>query len=60
MYKKLEKLMKEKSISAYKLAKETGIHASTISKWKKYGMKLNVSTLVKLADYFGVSVEYFL
>lgn len=52
--------MKEKNISAYKLAKDTGIHASTISKWKKNGMKLNVSTLVKLANYFGVSVEYFL
>lgn len=57
MYNKIEKLMKEKGITAYRLSKDTGIAYSCIADWKKgrSNPKLDI-----LSKYFGVSIEYFL
>ena len=60
MYKKLEKLLKQKGISAFKLAKECGFDQSTISKWKTKGMNPTINLLKKICKYLDVSVEYFL
>lgn len=54
----LKKLMRERGISARALSKETGIPASTLSEWSAgREPKLSEAT-VKLARYFGVSLEY--
>lgn len=37
-----------------------GISQGTISNWKNRGNNPNSTTLKKLADYFGVSMEYML
>lgn len=54
-------IIKQRNISAYKLAKETGISESLFSKWKKNPTsEISSSNLVKIADYLGCSVDYLL
>ena len=54
-------LMENNHLSAYRLAKEIGIHESSISKWqKKPNPDPSVSTILKLCEYFHVSVEWLL
>lgn len=60
MYKKIAELMKKNNVTAYKVAKATGISNSAFTSWKNERCKPNVEALQKLAEYFGVSVDYFL
>lgn len=60
MYLKFEELLKEKGITAYKVAKETNISSTTISDWKMGKYVPKIDKLQKIANYFGVSVSYFL
>lgn len=60
MYKKFEALLKKRNITPYKVSKETKISTATLSDWKKGRSKPKADKLKILADYFGVSVEYFL
>lgn len=54
-------IIKQRNISAYKLAKETGISESLFSKWKKKPTsEIASSNLVKIADYLGCSVDHLL
>ena len=46
--------------TAYAVSKETGISQSVLSDWKRGRSNPKVDKLQKLADYFGVSIEYFL
>ena len=55
-YERLESLRKEAKISQGKLEKELGFSNGLISKWKN--SVPSHDRLKKLADYFGVSVEY--
>lgn len=55
----LNKLMKAKGISAYKLSKETGIPQTTISSWNENKLP-NGNNLVKLVQFFEVSADYLL
>ena len=40
------------------LAKAMGVQEKQISKWENNEVKLNADRIVKLADFFGVSVDY--
>ena len=60
MYSKFEKLMLEKGLSANRIAKEAGINAPSLTYWKQGKYTPSLKTLQKLAEYFGVSVDYFL
>ena len=60
MYKKFAALLQQNGISAYKVAKDTGIASSTFTFWKNGRCKPKIDKLQKLAEYFGVSVDYFL
>ncbi|MCI9576404.1 MAG: helix-turn-helix transcriptional regulator [Clostridiales bacterium] len=54
-------IMKSRNISAYKLAKETGISESLFSKWKKNPTSEIASiNLVRIANYLDCSVDYLL
>lgn len=54
-------IIQERGISAYKLAKETGISESLFSKWKKKPTSEIASlNLVKIASYLDCSVDYLL
>lgn len=56
VYERIEKLRKLRKISQGKLEKELGFSNGSISKWKS--SMPNPERLKKLADYFGVSVDY--
>lgn len=60
MYEKIERLLKEQGITAYALGKATGISTSALTDYKKGRSNPSVDTLKKIAEYFGVTVDYFL
>lgn len=60
MYAKYAELRDSKGETDYKVSKETGIAASTISDWKNGISTPKTDKLLKLAEYFGVPIEYFL
>ena len=60
MYSKYVKLRNDKGITDYRVAIYTGIRRSTFSDWKSGRSKPKTDKLKILADYFGVSVDYFL
>lgn len=60
MYSIFEKLCSERGITAYRVCKETGITTSTLSNWKAGRYTPKADKLKKIADFFGVSVEYLL
>lgn len=54
-------IMQRRDISAYKLAKETGISESLFSKWKKKPTsEIASANLIRIADYLDCSVDYLL
>lgn len=58
MYQVFEQLLQKFGVTAYKVSKETGVTQTALSNWKSGRNNPNVNTLQKLADYFGVSVDY--
>ena len=56
MYERIENMRKSAGISQGKLEKELGFSNGSISKWKN--STPTPDRLQKLADYFGVSVDY--
>ena len=58
MYEIFEKLLIERGVTAYRVAKETGISSATLTDWKKGRSKPKMEKLQKIADYFGVSIDY--
>lgn len=56
IFERIESLRKSKGLSQGKLEKQLGFSNGSISKWKNSTPK--VERLQKLADFFGVSVEY--
>lgn len=60
MYEKFENLLIERNLTAYRVAKDTGLAPTVFSDWKTGKSKPKVDKLKILADYFGVSIEYFL
>lgn len=60
MYKKFEELLEKNGVTAYRVAKDTGIQTATLSEWKKGTYTPKIDKLKKIADYFHVSVSVFL
>lgn len=60
MYEKFAKLLEDRDLTAYRVSKDTGIATSTLTEWKNGTYTPKVDKLMVLANYFGVSVEYFL
>ena len=58
MYEIFSKLLQKYGVSAYKVSKETGISQSTLSDWKKGKITPKTDNMKKIADFFGVSIEY--
>lgn len=58
MYEIFVKLLNEKGITPYKLSQDTGISTATLSDWKKGRSTPKQDKLKKIADYFGVSVDF--
>lgn len=58
MYDIFAKLCEINKVTPYRVCKETGITTATISNWKAGRYVPKQDKMKKLADYFGVSVEY--
>ncbi len=58
MYEIFLKLLEEKGVSAYKVGKATGIAGSTFTDWKTGRSAPKQDKLQKIADYFGVTLNY--
>lgn len=58
MYEIFVKLLEKYGVTAYKVSKATGIAGSTFSDWKSGRSTPKQDKLQKIADYFGVTVDY--
>ena len=59
-FNKLDTLVKARQgLTFYKLAHELGFTKSLFSDWKSGKSMPKTDKLIKIADYFGVSVDYF-
>ena len=58
-FDRLKELCDAKGISTYKACTDVGLNRAAVAKWKG-GSQPNGATAVKLAEYFGVSVDYLL
>lgn len=60
MYKRYAELRDRAGVTDYEVGKQTGIATSTLSNWKAGRYTPKADKIKKLADYFGVSIDYFL
>ena len=60
VYEKFAELLDKTNKTAYQVSKDTGIPQSVLSDWKRGRSNVKIDKLKILADYFGVSIEYFL
>lgn len=57
---RLRELRKKRGISQLKLAMDLNINQNTVSRYEKLEREADYTTLIKIADYFGVSLDYLL
>ncbi len=57
---RLKELRKQKNISQLKLALELNTNQNTISRYETGEREPGLNELIKIADYFGVSIDYLL
>ncbi len=57
-YDVFENLLSMHRTTVYRVSKETGISATTFTDWKNGRSTPKVDKLKRIADYFGVSLEY--
>lgn len=58
MYEYFNYLLQKFDVTPYKVSKETGVSQSTLSDWKRGISTPKNDKLKKIADYFGVSVNF--
>ena len=57
---KLKELRKSKGLSQLRLALELNMTQNTISRYETQEREADYSTLILIADYFGVTLDYLL
>lgn len=57
---RLKSLRKQRKISQLRLALDLNMNQNTISRYENMERQADYETLVALADYFGVSLDYLL
>lgn len=60
VYRKFENLLSKNKITANKVSEDTGVSTAILSYWKTGRSEPKIDKLKKIADYFGVPIEYFL
>ncbi len=58
MVKNLKKLRQLRGISQQQLADVIMVSQQSVNKYENHDVEPNVETLIKIADYFNVSVDY--
>lgn len=59
-YEKFKELLERRGENAQDVCRATGIAAATISDWKRGKSDPKTLKLHKIAEYFGVTIEYFI
>ena len=57
---RLKELRKKKKISQLKLAMDLSMNQNTVSRYENLERQADYETLIKFADYFGVTLDYLL
>ena len=60
LFERIKHLMDENGVNAKKLTAELGLPGSAITDWGKERYKPSTDAIIKIAGYFGVSVDYLL
>lgn len=55
---RLKELRIEKGLGQVALAKQLGVGKSVISLWEKWQREPTLGNLIKIACFFGVSIDY--
>lgn len=58
MLVRLKMLRREKGITQKKLAEIVGTTQQSINKYENHNIEPDISTLITMADYFNISVDY--
>lgn len=58
MYEIFEQLLQKYGVTPYKVSKDTGVTQTALSNWKSGRSTPTTKTLQKIADYFGVTIDY--
>ena len=58
MLKNLKKLRQQKGISQQVLADFIMVSQQSINKYENHNVEPDINTIIKIADYFDVSVDY--
>lgn len=58
MYEVFELLLEKYGVTTYQVAKATGISTASFTGWKQGKWNFKQDKLQKIADYFGVNIEY--
>lgn len=59
LIERIDELCKEKKVSKRKMETDSGVAVGSVSKWKS-GFRPNQASLMKVAEYFGVSTAFLL
>ena len=60
LYNKFDELLQKKGVNIAAVCRETGITPPTFTHWKQNRYTPKLDKLKKIADYFGVSISYFI
>lgn len=58
MVKNLKKLRNKKGVSQREIAKAVMVSQQSINKYENHDVEPDIGTLIKMADYFNVSLDY--
>ena len=57
---RLKQLRKERKLSQLQLAFDLNMNQNTVSRYENLERQADYDTLIRFADYFGVSLDYLL
>ena len=57
---RLKELRKQRKLSQQKLSMDLDMSQNSISRYETGAHEADYATLIKIADYFGVSIDYLL
>lgn len=55
---KLKELRENEKLTQYSFAKNVGLNAMTYSNYENHKREPTIDTLIRIADYYGVSLDY--
>ena len=58
MVENLKKLRNEFGISQQTLADKIGVSQQSVNKYENHGVEPDITTLISIADFFNVTVDY--